>query len=61
MPILLTIPSQDELKRHFARRGQQAPSRGASHYLENFESIWRLQAHLMEEAARCRVPGSRPI
>jgi 2-phosphoglycerate kinase len=56
VPILLTIPSQDELKRHFARRGEQAPARGASRYLENFESIWRLQAHLMEEAARCDVP-----
>lgn len=56
VPILLTIPSQDELKRHFARRGRQAPSRGASSYLENFDAIWRFQAHLMEEAARCGVP-----
>ncbi len=56
VPILLTIPSRDELKKHFARRGQKAPSRGAAGYLENFESIWQLQAHLMEEAACYGVP-----
>jgi 2-phosphoglycerate kinase len=56
IPILITVPSRDELKRHFVRRGGHAPSRAASYYLENFESIWRLQAHLMEEAARCGVP-----
>ncbi len=56
VPMLLVNPSQDDLKRHFARRGQQAPSRGASQYLDNLETIWRLQAHLMEEAARCGVP-----
>ncbi len=55
VPVLLTIPSEDELKRHFIRRGQQAPTRGASHYLENFQAIWQLQAHLIEEAARYGV------
>ena len=56
VPLLLINPSQDDLKRHFARGGQQGPSRGARRYLENFESIWRLQAHLMAEAAHCGVP-----
>lgn len=56
VPILLTTPSERELKKHFARRGQQAPSRGAESYLENFEAIWRLQNHFVEEAERLRVP-----
>jgi len=55
VPVLLTVPTQDELKQHLARRGRRAPSRGVSRYLENFESIWRLQTHLMEEAADCGV------
>jgi len=55
-PIPLTIPSRDGLKRHFGRRGQYALSRAASHYLESFEATSRLQADLMQEAARCAVP-----
>jgi len=56
VPILLTTPSENELKRHFARRGQQAPARGAVSYLENFASIWSLQNHFVEEAKRLQVP-----
>ncbi|MEA3411492.1 MAG: cyclic nucleotide-binding domain-containing protein [Pseudomonadota bacterium] len=56
VPLLLTNPSQDALKRHFARRGQKAPSRSAGRYLENFTSIWQLQTYLIEEAARRGVP-----
>jgi 2-phosphoglycerate kinase len=55
-PVLLTIPSADGLKQHFVRRGEQSPSRSASRYLKNFESIWQLQAYFIDEATRCGVP-----
>ena len=55
-PVLLTIPSEEGLKQHFVRRGEQSPSRSASRYLENFDSIWQLQAYFVDEAERCGVP-----
>ncbi len=55
-PVLLTIPSEECLKQHFMRRGEQSPSRSASRYLENFDSIWQLQAYFITEAKRCGVP-----
>lgn len=56
VPVLLTVPEPEELKRHFSRRGQVAPSRNAGRYLEDFEAIWRVQEHLIEEAGACGVP-----
>ena len=56
IPILVTNPSAEKLKRHFLRRGEVAPSRGAARYLENFSAIWQIQGHLIAEARRCGVP-----
>ena len=56
VPLMLTMPAPDELKQHFLRRGELAPSRDAAQYLENFSAIWQIQEHLIEEAQRCRVP-----
>lgn len=55
IPILLTNPAAEELKQHFHRRGEVAPSRGATKYLENFSAIWQIQDHLIGEAQRCGV------
>ena len=54
--MLLAVPNRDDLKTHFARRGENAPSRGSKRYLSNLEAIWRLQDHFIAEAGRCRVP-----
>jgi len=56
VPVLLTIPASEKLKQHFLRRGEVAPSRGATQYLDNFSAIWQIQEHLIEEAQRCKVP-----
>ncbi len=56
VPILLTIPTQEELKQHFYRRGQLAPSRDATQYLEHLSTIWQVQEYLVGEAKRCGVP-----
>ena len=56
IPLLLTTPSSESLKRHFRRRGEVAPSRDATHYLENFSAIWQIQDYLVQEAQSCRVP-----
>ena len=37
-------------------RGQQVDRRRAERYLDNFGSIWRLQAHLLSEADRGGIP-----
>jgi len=56
IPILLTNPASGELKQHFHRRGEVAPSRGATQYLDNFSAIWQIQDYLIGEAQCCGVP-----
>ena len=56
IPLVLINPSQQSLKRHFLRRGEFAPSRGAAKYLENFSAIWNIQKYLISEAKRFGVP-----
>ena len=56
VPVLLTVPEPEELKRHFSRRGQLAPSRDAGRYLEEFDAIWQVQEHLVQEAKAYAVP-----
>jgi len=55
VPVLLAVPNRDDLKTHFARRGEHAPSRGSRRYLSNLEVIWRLQDYFIAEADRCDV------
>ena len=55
VPVLLTTPTQEQLRSHYCHRDRQAPARGASRYLRNLEVIWQLQTYLVEEAARCGV------
>ncbi len=56
IPLLLTNPASEKLKQQFLRRGEAAPSRGATPYLENFSAIWQIQDYLVGEAQRCAVP-----
>ncbi len=53
---LLINPSTEKLKQHFLRRGELAPTRGATRYMENFSAIWQIQDYLVGEAKRCGVP-----
>ncbi len=56
VPIQLSNPDAEQLKQHFLRRGEIAPSRHAAQYLENFSAIWQIQQYLNAEAVRCDVP-----
>ena len=56
IPLLLANPSKQKLKQHFQRRGEVAPSRGATGYLKNFSTIWQIQEYLIGDAQRCGVP-----
>ena len=37
-------------------RGRQSPHRRAERYLENFDDIWRLQDHLLDQADKAGIP-----
>ena len=56
IPIMLAVLNPHQLRQRFMGRGQQVDRRRAERYLENFSSIWRLQAHLLSEADRGGIP-----
>ena len=41
---------------HPGSRSRQSPHRRAERYLENFDDIWRLQAHLLDQADQAGIP-----
>lgn len=56
VPVLLTIPDEDEHRARFARREQEASARPESRYLQNFQEIRGLQEYLIRMAERQGVP-----
>ena len=56
VPVMLAVLERDELQERIRGRGVAAPQRRAKRYLESFDSIWRLQSVLLDEADRARVP-----
>ena len=54
--VMLAVLNPGRLRERLAGRSDQAASRRAERYLENFEAIWRLQSHLLSEADRWHVP-----
>ena len=56
IPIMLAVLNRDKLRDRFKGRGEQVDQRRAERYLENFNSIWRLQSYLLSEADRVQVP-----
>ena len=56
IPIMLAVLNPQQLRQRFMGRGQQVDRRRAERYLDNFGSIWRLQAHLLSEADRGHIP-----
>jgi 2-phosphoglycerate kinase len=54
--ITLAVLKSKELKSRLRGRGAEVPHRRAKRYLNNFDSIWRLQSFLLSEADRCDVP-----
>ncbi len=56
IPIVLAVLNRDRLRNRFKGRGREVDERRAERYLENFDSIWRLQSHLVSEADRLQIP-----
>lgn len=54
--VTLAVLKRKELRRRIKGRGSDAPQRRAQRYLQNFDSIWRLQSQLLSEADRTGVP-----
>ncbi len=56
VPVMLAVPSSKGLRKRITGRSSLAPQRRSQHYLEHFESIWKLQAHLLDESDQAGVP-----
>ena len=55
-PFMLGILKPDQLEARIRGRGTLVPERRAHRYLNDFDSIWRLQSYLLSEADRAGVP-----
>jgi 2-phosphoglycerate kinase len=44
------------LRKRIQGRGGAIPHRRAERYLKNFDSIWHLQAYLLAEADKAKIP-----
>ncbi len=56
VPVMLAVLKPIKLRKRISGRGGHAPQRRAGRYLDNFDSIWRLQSFLLSEADRAGVP-----
>jgi len=55
VPIMLAILNPEHLRERFRGRGERCADRRAERYLRYFDSIWRIQTHLLSEADRSRT------
>ena len=54
--VMLATLKSKQIKARLKDRGASEPLRKPKKYLDNLESIWSLQSHLLSEADRCDVP-----
>ena len=54
--IMLAVLKPKQLRRFIRGRGREVPHRRAERYLENFDDIWRLQTHLLNQADQAGIP-----
>ena len=50
IPIMLGLLKRKHLQQRIKLRSTNVPDRGAEHYLQYFDEIWRLQSYLLSEA-----------
>lgn len=50
IPVMLGLLKRKHLMQRIKTRSNNVPDRGAEHYLQYFEEIWRLQTYLLSEA-----------
>ncbi|MDH3592687.1 MAG: hypothetical protein OER88_12455, partial [Planctomycetota bacterium] len=53
---MLALLKPGELQERLTYRSQEAPGRGTKRHLKYFESIWRLQTFLLDEADKADIP-----
>ena len=56
VPVMLAVLKPKALRRRISGRSVKAPRRRAQHYLDHFDSIWKLQSYLLSEADQVGVP-----
>jgi 2-phosphoglycerate kinase len=55
IPIMLGVLKRKRLQERIKKRSTNVPDRGAEHYLQHFDEIWRLQSYLLSEADRANI------
>lgn len=55
IPVMLGLLKRKHLMQRIKARSNNVPDRGAEHYLQYFEEIWRLQSYLLSEADGANV------
>ncbi len=55
IPVMLGLLKRKHLQQRIKDRSTNVPDRGAKHYLQNFDEIWRLQTYLLSEADRANI------
>ena len=56
IPVMLGLLKRKHLQQRIKRRSTNVPDRGAKHYLQHFDEIWRLQSYLLSEADHVNIP-----
>ena len=55
IPVMLGLLKRKHLQQRIKDRSTNVPDRGAEHYLQFFDEIWRLQTYLLSEADRANI------
>ncbi|MDH3220813.1 MAG: hypothetical protein OEO19_14870 [Gammaproteobacteria bacterium] len=55
IPVMLALLKRKHLQQRIKMRSTNVPDRGAAHYLQYFDEIWRLQSYLLSEADRANI------
>ena len=56
VPVILTVEEEDVHRRHFSVRASDHAGRPASHYLDSFDNIRRVQRYIKSQALSHGVP-----
>ncbi len=52
---MLGLLKRKHLQQRIKKRSTNVPDRGAKHYMEHFDEIWKLQSYLLSEADRANI------
>ena len=55
IPVMLGLLKRKHLQQRIKDRSNNVPDRGAEHYMQYFDEIWRLQTYLLSEADQANI------